>query len=385
MAARRRRRSAGRLRRGRNLLDGVAAPPPRRRRPPGHHRPAAARSTRHSAAALWANLRRRPHPVGWRRLLYGSPHVVWQYTWTGRHLLISVWVPGTVPPGAVEAAVRAAWPGATVTTDRRRPPPIPADGRPRRPAGTAAQRRRVLPLRTDHDADPLRPLLAAGAQVAPASTPACRSWPAPPPRGGRRRARARPPGGCATARPPCRPSTRPRRCCGCSSCSCPGRPPAATARRGRRGRRDPVGRARRARDPATRPPHPLCEIAIRYAVAATSHRHATRRRPAAGPAARASPTRSPRRSPSTPARNRLAHRARMPHPVAVLAGAAAAARVPAATAGTRRAGRAAAGPGRARPGPGARQADARPGRRARPAGAASRCSATPRSAATPSA
>ncbi|PZG04392.1 type VI secretion protein, partial [Micromonospora craterilacus] len=64
----------------------------------------------HGAAALWANLAGILTPSRRRRLLYGTPHVAWQYAWTGRHLLISIWVPGTVPQGAVEAAVRAAWP-----------------------------------------------------------------------------------------------------------------------------------------------------------------------------------------------------------------------------------------------------------------------------------
>ncbi|MFJ6949846.1 type VI secretion protein, partial [Micromonospora aurantiaca] len=78
---------------GRNLLDGwrhrrhadrarlvTVAPPPE--------------VDPHSAAALWANLHGTLTPSRRRRLLYGSPHVVWQYTWTGRQLLISIWVPG---------------------------------------------------------------------------------------------------------------------------------------------------------------------------------------------------------------------------------------------------------------------------------------------------
>lgn len=60
----------------------------------------------HSSASFLANLAGTLTPVRWRRLLYGTPHTAWQYTWTGRHLLVSVWVPGSVPKGAVEAAVR---------------------------------------------------------------------------------------------------------------------------------------------------------------------------------------------------------------------------------------------------------------------------------------
>ena len=60
-------------------------------------------------------------PARWQRRLYGTAHVSWEYTWTGRSLSIRIWVPGTIPPGAVEAAIHAAWPGCTVTTDDASP------------------------------------------------------------------------------------------------------------------------------------------------------------------------------------------------------------------------------------------------------------------------
>ncbi|MGK5741494.1 type IV secretory system conjugative DNA transfer family protein [Micromonospora sp. URMC 103] len=120
----------------------------------------------HAAAAFWANLHGTLTPSRRRRLIYGSPHVVWQYTWTGRHLLVSVWVPGTVPRGAVESAVRAAWPGAACTTHDQSPP-IPLDV----PAAVGGQllpaAAEWLPLRTDHDSDPLRALMSAGSQLKP--------------------------------------------------------------------------------------------------------------------------------------------------------------------------------------------------------------------------
>ena len=120
----------------------------------------------HNAAALWANLSGTLAPSRRRRLVYGSPHVVWQYTWTGRQLMISVWVPGSVPRGAVEAAIRAAWPGAAcTTTDPVAPIPVEA---PMAAGGhlspTAAD---WLPFNTDHDADPLRALMSAGSQLKP--------------------------------------------------------------------------------------------------------------------------------------------------------------------------------------------------------------------------
>ncbi|MEV4481840.1 DUF87 domain-containing protein [Micromonospora coxensis] len=115
----------------------------------------------HGASALWANLAGTLTTSRRRRLLYGSPHVVWQYTWTGRQLLISVWVPGSVAPGAVEAAVRAAWPGAACTTGSDAGPPMPAGavvvGGQLLPADAE-----WFPLATDHDNDPLRALMSAG-------------------------------------------------------------------------------------------------------------------------------------------------------------------------------------------------------------------------------
>jgi hypothetical protein len=117
-----------------------------------------------AAAALWANLHGLLRPSGRRRWLYGAPHLVWQYAWTGRQLTISIWVPGTVADGAVEAAVRAAWPGAATTTE---PAGDPIPGQVESAVGgqllpTEAE---WLPLNTEHAADPLRALMAAGAQL----------------------------------------------------------------------------------------------------------------------------------------------------------------------------------------------------------------------------
>jgi hypothetical protein len=117
-----------------------------------------------SARQFWTTMVGVLTPAGWRRRLYGTPHVVWEYTWTGRTLTLRVWVPGTVPASAVPAAVRAAWPAATITTtDAAQPiPTTVADA-----VGGAhwPQQCDGLPLRTDHTTDPLRALLAAGAHV----------------------------------------------------------------------------------------------------------------------------------------------------------------------------------------------------------------------------
>ncbi len=120
--------------------------------------------TPESAAALWATMTGVLTPSIWRRRLYGTPHVAWEYTWTGRTLTLRLWVPGTIPPGAVEAAVRGAWPACTVATDEAGPP-IPATVVEQAGGALWPQEPDTLPLRTEYDADPLRALLSAGAGV----------------------------------------------------------------------------------------------------------------------------------------------------------------------------------------------------------------------------
>ncbi len=80
-----------------------------------------------SAGQFWATVYGTLHRTWWRRLLHGTPHLAYEYRWTGRALTISVWVPGTVAAAAVAAAARAAWPAATVTVHDQPTPPIPLD------------------------------------------------------------------------------------------------------------------------------------------------------------------------------------------------------------------------------------------------------------------
>ncbi|MFC4148026.1 type IV secretory system conjugative DNA transfer family protein [Micromonospora mangrovi] len=266
----------------------------------------------HSAPALWANLTGTLTPSRRRRLLYGSPHVVWQYTWTGRRLLISMWVPGTVPPGAVEAAVRAAWPGAACTTDDTPPPPIPIDV-PTAVGGhllpTAPE---WLPFDTDQDNDPLRALMSAGSQLR-ADEHACvqvLARPAAPRRVRRaRRAAARLRDG-KTPIPTINPAAA---LLAVIEVFLPG--PSARPRSGPAvGRRDP-GVERDVRAILDKTSHPLWETAVRYAIGKDSRRVATDQRPRlrgiADTVAASFAVYS--------GRNRLTHRTRMPHPAAVLA------------------------------------------------------------------
>jgi hypothetical protein len=112
------------------------------------------------AAALWDHLHDLLRPR-WRRFAVGQPHLVFEYVWSVQGLLIAVWVPGSVPPGLVEHAIEAAWPGARTTTVQPAPPPLPAT------TGRAAGGELRLagpgwyPLRSEHSADPLRALLGA--------------------------------------------------------------------------------------------------------------------------------------------------------------------------------------------------------------------------------
>ncbi|GAA4595784.1 hypothetical protein BJY16_001793 [Actinoplanes octamycinicus] len=264
----------------------------------------------HHAAAVWANLHGTLTPSTRRRLLYGSPHLVWQYTWTGRHLLISVWVPGTVPHGAVEAAIRAAWPGAACTTGTARPP-IPLQAQMATGGHLLPQAAEWLPLQTEHDADPLRALMSAGSQLKNDEYACVQilARPAPP----RRVARARRAAGRLrdgkTALPAINPAAP---LLWILDLFLPGSTP--NPRTTGTTRRDP-GVERDVRAVLDKTVHSLWTIGIRYVVAKDSDRGGARAqdrlRGIADTIASAYAVYA--------ARNRLAHRIRMRHPVAVAA------------------------------------------------------------------
>jgi hypothetical protein len=117
------------------------------------------------AQALWGHLTGLLRPA-WARWRYGQPHLGWEYAWAGGPgggMTISIWVPGVIPPGLVERAVEAAWPGAHAVT---------APAAPALPAGLLATggtlrlaRPEILPLRTDLPSDPLRALAGAAAAL----------------------------------------------------------------------------------------------------------------------------------------------------------------------------------------------------------------------------
>ena len=119
------------------------------------------------AAALWGHLGGLLRPA-WARWRHGQPHLGWEYTWAGgtaAAMTIRLWVPGTLPPGLIERAVEAAWPGAHTVTAPAGPPLPPG-------AVTAGGTLRlarpdILPLSTGHDPEaPLRALAGAAAGLA---------------------------------------------------------------------------------------------------------------------------------------------------------------------------------------------------------------------------
>ncbi|MER6145411.1 type IV secretion system DNA-binding domain-containing protein [Streptomyces sparsogenes] len=107
---------------------------------------------------LWAQLAGLLRPW-WRRLAGGQPHLGFEYAWTHTGLAIRLWVPGTVPLGLVRRAVEAAWPGAHSRV--LEPPGLIPPGHEVSAGRLRPARPEVLPLRTEHAADPLRALLQA--------------------------------------------------------------------------------------------------------------------------------------------------------------------------------------------------------------------------------
>ena len=115
------------------------------------------------AATLWTNLVALLRPA-WRRALGGQPHLGFELTASDSGLTIALWVPGQIPPGLVERAVEAAWPGARTETVPASPP---LSGQGMSTGGALALALpEHYPLRTEHKVDPLRPLLGALAGLA---------------------------------------------------------------------------------------------------------------------------------------------------------------------------------------------------------------------------
>ncbi|MFI2652766.1 type IV secretory system conjugative DNA transfer family protein [Micromonospora fulviviridis] len=286
--------------------------------------------TAEAAAAFWTTLTGVLTPPVWQQRLFGIPHVGWEYTWSARALTIRVWVPGTVASGAVEAAVRAAWPAATLTVANAAAPIPPQVGEH---VGGAhwPQRTDVLPLRSDHDADPLRALLAAGAQVRHREHACVQILARPAP--ARRVRAARRAAAATSTHPHGRPDLAGRAVSGAARLAVepllwlldvltPGSPRPRTPAYGARAvERDPVAGAdaRTVVDKAVRVPH--FEVAVRFAVAADADKTPPDRQRAAQIRSRLVGLRHTIASAAATytGPNRL-RGMRMPRPVATLAG-----------------------------------------------------------------
>ncbi|MCY9785186.1 type IV secretion system DNA-binding domain-containing protein [Nocardiopsis sp. EMB25] len=97
----------------------------------------------------------------WSRWLI-QPHLALEVVASAAGVRFQVWVPGTVPPGAVERAISSAWPGATTSTHHLTPDasPLP-EGAYTTGGHLRLGRAEVFPLRTKFTTDPARPLLGA--------------------------------------------------------------------------------------------------------------------------------------------------------------------------------------------------------------------------------
>jgi hypothetical protein len=116
------------------------------------------------ATTFWSNLVGLLRPC-WARLLHGQPHVALEFVFDADGMRIQVWVPSAIPPGMVERAIEAAWPGShTRVTPASTPVPDVVVGEERRISiggELRLARHEALPIRADFDVDPIRPLTGA--------------------------------------------------------------------------------------------------------------------------------------------------------------------------------------------------------------------------------
>lgn len=124
-----------------------------------------------AAQAFWSHLVGLLRPA-WKRLLFGQPHLAFEYRVTGEGgITLSVWVPASVPPGLVERAAASAWPGARTRTLEHAPLPLPACAKGSRRIVAIGRlrlgRSESFPIRVDYDSvDIARDILTAATDLA---------------------------------------------------------------------------------------------------------------------------------------------------------------------------------------------------------------------------
>jgi len=120
-------------------------------RPPVSARP-------EDSARFWLGLARllRRRRRGW------APHVAFELAWDGPALRIGVWVPALVSAAQVARIAETSWPGCSAEIQHGSGPGLPAVAVAAGGELAAAGGRDWLPLRAEHQADPLRAVLGAG-------------------------------------------------------------------------------------------------------------------------------------------------------------------------------------------------------------------------------
>ncbi|TFE31038.1 DUF87 domain-containing protein [Frankia sp. B2] len=152
-----------------------------------------------AAAAFWGQMSGLLRPR-WQRLFHGQPYLGFELVARRAGTAFRLWVPGVVPPGLVERAAGAAWPGARTTTHRpalhplhtTSPTPDPAEvggGLLAEGGVLSLARTEVLPLHATPPGDPVRALLGAAGELDDDETAAVQILARPVT--GRRLARAR--------------------------------------------------------------------------------------------------------------------------------------------------------------------------------------------------
>ena len=127
-----------------------------------------------AAAAFWGQMSGLLRPF-WARLLHGQPYLGFEIVARRAGTAFRLWVPGVVPPGLVERAAGAAWPGARTTTHQPALDPFhPADTTGTYDVGggllaeggvLSLARTEVLPLHATPPGDPVRALLGAAGEL----------------------------------------------------------------------------------------------------------------------------------------------------------------------------------------------------------------------------
>ncbi|WP_327586998.1 ATP-binding protein [Nonomuraea sp. NBC_00507] len=116
------------------------------------------------AEALWDNLIGLLRPA-WKRVLFGQPHLTFEYLFSNAGVQIQLWVPGAVPQYLVERAIEAAWPSAR-TAIHSASAPVPLTGQASG-GQLALARTERLPIRHHHTTDPLRAIIGAAVGMPP--------------------------------------------------------------------------------------------------------------------------------------------------------------------------------------------------------------------------